>query len=86
MNFQNKNFEYTTWTFSEFIDAAFSEASDRQLYLRSLSLTPTKRPTSITADFPEIAGDFVLPPQLDIVAQQLFSSPIRISSAKVGLW
>jgi hypothetical protein len=61
---------------------------DSHLYLRSLSTTsPTASPAQFSADFPEIAEDFVLPqPLKPIINPAVFhSSPLRISS-HLNMW
>jgi tRNA wybutosine-synthesizing protein 4 len=85
MSFQHKNFKYETMAFGEFIDAAFSQKS--RLYFRSLSSAkPTALPANIREDFPKLAEDFILPSCLAHVTENLHSSPLRISSADVGMW
>ncbi|KAL3421947.1 leucine carboxyl methyltransferase [Phlyctema vagabunda] len=83
MNFTSKNFIYTTQTFEEFINQIDHGA---RLYLRSLSASkPSEVPTTLANDFPEIAQDFQLPPELDFVAENAHSSPLRISGP-VAMW
>lgn len=87
MSFQSKNFAYKTLLFSEFIDTAFDTAADDHLYLRSLSSSnPTTEPAKLIEDFPCIAGDFSIPPELEFVKANEHSSPLRISSTGVGMW
>lgn len=83
MDFQKKNFEYVSQAFGPFIDAV--ERGER-LYLRALSKdAPSNKPTSIAEDFPAIANDFKLPPELDIVMKNAHSSPLRIAGP-VNIW
>ena len=83
MNFQTKNFRYTTKPFSKFLDEI---AGGSQQYLRSLSSEqPSEKPAEFASDFPELAADFVLPPQLNSVSQNAHSSPLRISGP-VNMW
>ena len=83
MSFLQKNFRYETKTFATFIDEV-SEGSPQ--YLRSLSAeNPTGKPANIDNDFPELASDFILPHQLNFVAQNFHSSVLRISGP-VDMW
>ena len=83
MSFQEKNFEYITKPFGTFVDEI--QAGSRQ-YLRSVSsVEPSERPTTLSNDFPKLAQDFRLPPELDYVTQNAHSSPLRISS-DVVMW
>ncbi|KAI9694117.1 MAG: tRNA methyltransferase ppm2 [Bathelium mastoideum] len=83
MNFQAKNFAYITMPFGEFLD---SVESGGKLYLRALSSQkPAKRATNLTEDYPEIAADFSLPPELGLVNTNMHSSPLRISGP-VSMW
>lgn len=83
MDFQSKNFAYSTKTFGDFIDQV-----DRggRLYLRSLSSEkPAELPADITRDFPSIAEDFRLPPELAPVIENAHSCPLRISGPVI-MW
>ena len=83
MDFQQKNFQYTKKPFSVFADEI---ADGSRQYLRSLaSENPSGQPANFWVDFPELADDFVLPPQLDIVDQNMHSSVLRISGP-VTMW
>lgn len=83
MTFQTKNFSYIKQAFGEFLKAA---KSGEKLYLRSVaSKQPAKHPTNLEKDFPAIAEDFKLPPQLARVTETMHSSPLRISGP-VTLW
>lgn len=83
MDFQSKNFQYSTIPFGSFMARATSGAA---VYLRSLSASgPSDRPASLEADFPTLSGDFVLPPSLDKVRDALFSSILRISG-RATMW
>ncbi|KAK9246476.1 S-adenosyl-L-methionine-dependent methyltransferase [Lipomyces tetrasporus] len=93
MNFQRKNFRYDVVPFGEFIDRVYgvndnANDSDELLYLRSLSaLNPKSKTANISEDFPAIATDFQLPPELRLfIGDKAFSSPLRISSPGVGMW
>jgi hypothetical protein len=83
MNFQSKNFAYSTKTFGDFLDQV-----DRggRLYLRSLSSEkPAELPADITRDFPSLAEDFRLPPELALVTENAHSCPLRISGPVI-MW
>jgi len=69
--------------FGEFIDRA--EKGER-LYLRSLSADkPSEIPADINKDFPSIAADFQLSPELKVITQNFHSSPLRIGG-EVNMW
>lgn len=83
MDFRAKNFRYVTTPFASFIDRI---ASGSMEYLRSLAVgKPTTKPAEFESDFPELASDFKLPPQLEYVSQNAHSSPLRISGAVI-IW
>ena len=83
MNFVAKNFMYVTKPFGQFLDEI---ARGSQQYLRSLSSDrPSERPAQLVIDFPELAGDFHLPPELEFVSHNTHSSPLRISGP-VTMW
>jgi tRNA wybutosine-synthesizing protein 4 len=83
MDFRVKNFSYVTKTFGEFIDQA---DSGEKLYLRSLSSDkPCELPADISKDFPSIAADLQLPPELRLVVENAHSSPLRISGPVI-MW
>ncbi|KAI1178157.1 leucine carboxyl methyltransferase [Nemania sp. FL0916] len=83
MDFNSKNFSYTTKEFGSFmIDV---ERGDKQ-YLRALSEEhPSDRPANIEVDFPHLADDFQIPPELAFVKRNQFSSVLRISG-RVNMW
>ncbi|KAL2265589.1 hypothetical protein VTJ83DRAFT_6689 [Remersonia thermophila] len=83
MDFTSKNFKYVTAEFEEF--ARRAGRGDR-LYLRALSRDkPSEKPALLADDFPTLAEDFVLPPQLAFVKEKLFSSVLRMSGP-VNMW
>lgn len=83
MNFQSKNFSYVTMPFGQFMDSIESGA---KLYLRALSSSkPAKQATTLQEDYPEIAPDFCIPPELELVKSRMHSSPLRISGS-VSMW
>ncbi|CUS14295.1 unnamed protein product [Tuber aestivum] len=87
MNFHAKNFSYKNMTFGDFIDAITSESSPETLYLRSLSSTsPKTDPAKLAQDFPSLAEDFTIPPELQFAQDHEHSSPLRISAKEVGVW
>ncbi|KAK6356568.1 tRNA methyltransferase ppm2 [Orbilia javanica] len=86
LNFNSKNFKYQQMNFSAFIDLAFSDASTVLCYLRSVSQKPTKHASLFSRDFPEISADFRLPDELSFIEDTLHSSPLRISSPRIGIW
>jgi tRNA wybutosine-synthesizing protein 4 len=83
MDFVSKNFRYVTMPFAEFMEAVDSGS---RLYLRSLSVEkPSELPADIFQDFPTIADDFRLPPELRFVKENAHSSALRISGP-VNMW
>lgn len=57
-----------------------------RLYLRSLSQEkPSELPAKLDEDFPNLSADFTLPPELEYVSKNLFSSILRISG-RVNMW
>ena len=83
MNFQRKNFSYRTKRFGDFVDQITAGSFQ---YLRSLATErPSEKAANLTVDFPELALDFKLPPQLEIVTRNAHSSPLRISGP-VTMW
>lgn len=83
LSFVSKNFTYSTTSFSGFISRI--ENGDH-LYLRSLAASsPSTTPTHLNDDFPNLAKDFNLPPELSFVIENMHSSPLRISGA-VNMW
>lgn len=83
MDFKSKNFVYATKRFGEFLDKI---EEGQKLYLRSLSAEkPSEQAADINQDFPSIAADFQLPPELAIIAANTHSSPLRISGP-VNMW
>jgi tRNA wybutosine-synthesizing protein 4 len=83
MNFTTKNFRYVTATFGEFAERV--KKGDR-IYLRALSEDkPAEKPAILAEDFPLLAADFVLPPQLSQATENLFSSVLRMSGP-VNMW
>ena len=83
MNFQEKNFEYVTKRFSDFVDEIVDGGKQ---YLRSLSSDrPANRPAKFEADFPTIADDFILPSEMQLAKQNFHSSVLRMSGP-VSMW
>ena len=83
MDFNAKNFRYVTKAFGEFADDI---QKGGRLYLRALSAEePAGRPANLKDDFPALASDFILPPELDFVNENMFSSVLRVSGP-VNMW
>ncbi|GJD01968.1 leucine carboxyl methyltransferase [Colletotrichum higginsianum] len=83
MDFNAKNFRYVTKDFGDFVREA---QEGKRLYLRALSKDePSNIPTQLAADYPSLAKDFALSPQLGFVDQNAFSSVLRISGP-VNMW
>lgn len=83
MDFVSKNFRYVTQPFGQFMEAV---DAGEMLYLRSLSAErPSELPADLGRDFPAIANDFRLPPELKMAAENTHSSALRISGP-VNMW
>jgi tRNA wybutosine-synthesizing protein 4 len=83
MDFQNKNFAYSKKNLHVFFDEV---AQGSRQYLRSLAFEkPAEQPANFWVDYPELASDFVLPPELEMVSQEIHSSVLRISGP-VNMW
>ncbi|KAK2032150.1 leucine carboxyl methyltransferase [Colletotrichum zoysiae] len=83
MDFNAKNFRYVAKGFGEFIRQV---RDGKRLYLRALSRDePSSLPTQLADDYPSLAKDFALPPQLGFVDKNSFSSVLRISGP-VNMW
>ena len=83
MSFQTKNFSYVKKPFGDFINQITGGSKQ---YLRSLALEkPSQQPAQLAIDFPELASDFNLPTELEMVARNAHSSPLRISGPVV-MW
>ncbi|OTA88070.1 hypothetical protein M434DRAFT_126533 [Hypoxylon sp. CO27-5] len=83
MDFNSKNFAYVT---KKFGDTMNKIESGHKLYLRALSEDrPSDQPANIRVDFPQLAGDFQLPEFLSFVAENQFSSVLRITGP-VNMW
>jgi len=83
MNFLAKDFSYTTMPFGSFLEDI---STGSPLYLRALSSDqPAIKPTVLAQDFPHLAADFVLPPELKHVLANTHSSPLRIGG-NVNMW
>jgi tRNA wybutosine-synthesizing protein 4 len=83
MDFVSKNFQYVIKPFGEFMEAV---DAGKRLYLRSLSAEkPSELPADLNRDFPTIANDFQLPPELKLVGENIHSSALRISGP-VNMW
>ncbi|RMZ80227.1 hypothetical protein DV738_g2770, partial [Chaetothyriales sp. CBS 135597] len=90
MNFTRRStFAYNTLSFHAFLTLISSASRDLQvsphMYLRSISSSPRTTAAKLSTDWPEIASDFVLPPQLEYINTHLHSSPLRIST-NVSMW
>ena len=83
MSFLDKNFSYVKKSFGTFMQDV--DNGQRQ-YMRAISRAkPTDKPTTLEDDFPLVASDFRLPPELAFVAVHQHSSPLRISGP-VKMW
>lgn len=83
MDFNSKNFRYVNQSFERFVRDA---QAHHKVYLRALSAkNPSDKAADFAKDFPTLARDFELPPELGTVSENLFSSVLRISGP-VNMW
>ncbi|KAL6852235.1 hypothetical protein J3F83DRAFT_564011 [Trichoderma novae-zelandiae] len=83
LDFNSKNFKYVTDSFGSIMSKL---RSGSRVYLRALSRDrPTERPAKLEEDFPNLAEDFALPPEMAIIKDHLFSSVLRLSG-RVNMW
>lgn len=93
MNFQRKDsFNYNTLPFHLYLDLL--SASSRlptdevhpHMYMQAISAeSPNSEAANLHTDWPELANDFQLPEHFNLMAQNLHSSPLRISM-NVSMW
>lgn len=77
MDFNAKNFRYTSMAFCDF---AREVQSGARFYLRALSAdAPANRPANLAQDFPSLAADFMLPEALNMCLENMHSSVLRVS-------
>ena len=88
MDFKLKNFSYETCTMRDLLDKATSSTrTGTMYYLRHVGQgkdVRAGRPALLHEDFPDLALDFTLPPLFD--SERLFSSILRVSSARLRVW
>ncbi|ROW06585.1 hypothetical protein VMCG_04459 [Cytospora schulzeri] len=83
MDFNAKNFRYTTMTFGNFSKQVENGA---RVYLRALSAeAPADQPARLSQDFPAVASDFLLPQELSTCVDNIHSSVLRMSG-RVNMW
>lgn len=83
MDFVSKNFRYITRGFGDFVRDV---DMGKKLYLRALAADqPSDVPARLAVDFPSLSDDFILPPELALVNERLYSSVLRISGP-VNMW
>lgn len=83
MDFNAKNFRYTTMAFGDF---AREVQRGKRMYLRALSPdAPADQAANLERDFPSLAADFSLPQELVRCADTIHSSVLRISGP-VNMW
>lgn len=83
MDFNAKNFRYTTMTFGTFSKQVEDGA---RVYLRALSAdAPADQPARLERDFPALASDFSLPGELSTCVDNMHSSVLRVSGP-VNMW
>ncbi|KAI9732357.1 MAG: tRNA methyltransferase ppm2 [Cirrosporium novae-zelandiae] len=86
LDFQTKNFSYVVKPFGVFLDQISHAQGKQYQYMRSMaSEQPAEQATRLIQDYPELAADFKLPPELERVSVHEHSSPLRISGP-VTLW
>ncbi|OTA02640.1 hypothetical protein A9Z42_0030430 [Trichoderma parareesei] len=83
LDFNSKNFRYVTDSFGSIMGKL---QTGSRVYLRALSRDkPTEVPAKLEEDFPNLAEDFVLPPEMAYIKDHLFSSVLRLSG-RVNMW
>lgn len=83
MDFNAKNFRYTTMAFGDF---AKEIQTGKRLYMRALSPdAPANQAANLDRDFPVLNTDFSLPQELVKCAENVHSSVLRISGP-VNMW
>lgn len=83
MDFNAKNFRYTTMAFGDF---AREVQAGKSMYLRALSSdAPADQAASLDRDFPMLTTDFSLPQELVTCTENVHSSILRISGP-VNMW
>ena len=83
MDFNAKNFRYTTMPFETF---AKQVNKSSRVYLRALSAdSPADQPARLDQDFPALASDFILPQKLSTCMDNMHSSVLRVSGP-VNMW
>jgi tRNA wybutosine-synthesizing protein 5 len=89
LDFINKNYEFITVTFPEFMDKVFTEQNENsndRYYFRSIGENPRKDVSDIWRSFPDLATDFDIPEQFSFIKEKIFSSVFRISSKDIRMW
>lgn len=77
MDFNAKNFRYTSMAFGDF---AREVRDGARFYLRALSAdAPANQPANLARDFPSLAADFRLPEALNMCSENMHSSVLRVS-------
>jgi len=88
MNFLQKNFKYTTQSFTNFIDTIFSDGNEK-VYLRAVSDDAKNKPARLEDDFPSLAPDFEIPAILrgeGGIEDKIFSTVLRIGGVGTSMW
>ncbi len=70
LDFVNKNYEFITVTFPEFMDKVFTEQKEEnndRYYFRSIGENPRKDVSDIWRSFPDLATDFEIPEQFAFI-------------------
>ena len=89
MDFRTKNFQYQSLPMADLIQHVFHPRDDHQFayYLRWVGEDPRgQSKANFHLDFPSLAQDFQLPPELFFPDERFFSSVLRISSEQIRVW
>ena len=88
MNFLQKNFQYTTRSFADFIETVFAGNDDEKVYLRAVSDDAKNKPAGLQDDFPTLAPDFEIPTFLREggIEKNIFSTVLRIGGIGTSMW
>ena len=88
MDFRTKNFQYQSLPMADLIQHIFQPRDDHKFayYLRWVGDDRGQTKANFHLDFPSLAQDFRLPPDIFFPEERFFSSVLRLSSDKIRVW
>jgi len=93
LDFRTKNFQYQILPFSELVAKTMATNHEEYFmsptemyYLRSISDKVRAEQAFLSQQFPELDPDVRLPAHLETNPELIFSSALRVASAKLRLW